>query len=256
MNEREEQLATQDVEARDEAGMNDYLLAPDPGHHNRLLDRGAAEHLREVAPGLAPDADGYLDPPLACGMQPERAKADAPRKGSKAWAIQEACRIVGIAFHGIAEYDEASDCFCSESRDEDYRNGGHALAFVEQAVKEKLAREKAPAPPAEAKEPSVETTIRTEIRKHPVSGYDYVHVERAEAKGEMDDAVVAALSPSHTVALRLDEINVAFDGPIPTAWPPRPAKPAASAPATASRSSSARASSSTTSHTRPAPRAR
>lgn len=30
------------------------LVAPDPGHHNRLLDRAAAEHLREVAPHLAP----------------------------------------------------------------------------------------------------------------------------------------------------------------------------------------------------------
>ena len=71
-----------------------------------------------------------------------------PRKGSKAWAINEACRIVGIAYRGIGEYDEASDCFCSASPDADYRNGGRALAFVEAAVKEKLAREKSPAPEA------------------------------------------------------------------------------------------------------------
>ena len=29
------------------------MLPPDPNHHNRMLDRGAAEHLREVAPWLA-----------------------------------------------------------------------------------------------------------------------------------------------------------------------------------------------------------
>lgn len=54
MNEREEQLAALDVEARDEARMNDYLLPPDPDGLNRALDRAAAEHLREVAPHLAP----------------------------------------------------------------------------------------------------------------------------------------------------------------------------------------------------------
>lgn len=62
MNEREEQLATQDAEARDEARMNDYVLPPDPDGHNRMLDKGAAEHLASVAPWLAPtDPDDSPD---------------------------------------------------------------------------------------------------------------------------------------------------------------------------------------------------
>jgi hypothetical protein len=136
------------------------VLPPDPNGHNRALDRVAAEHLREVAPGLAASPA----PP-----QPEPAKANAPRKGSKAWAIQEACRIVGIAFHGIAEYDEASDCFCSESRDQDYRNGGHALAFVEAAVREKLAREKSPAPEATGEHKAKRLAARLRMNAPPTN---------------------------------------------------------------------------------------
>lgn len=230
MSEREEQLATQDVEARDEARMNDYLLAPDPGGHNRALDRVAAEHLRAVAPHLAPclscqagicaehgptvtaattgERDGILSESrllLAVPMppvppQPEPAKADAPRKGSKAWAIQEACRIVGIAFHGIAEYDEASDCFCSESPHQDYRNGGHALAFVEQAVREKLAREKAPAPEAagemsreefEAAVSDLEYTARV-VGARICAGYPGAGRERLQIARSIETRLIAA----------------------------------------------------------------
>lgn len=210
--------------------MNDYLLAPDPGGHNRALDRVAAEHLRAVAPHLAPclscqagicaehgptvtaattgERDGILSESrllLAVPMppvppQPEPAKADAPRKGSKAWAIQEACRIVGIAFHGIAEYDEASDCFCSESPHQDYRNGGHALAFVEQAVREKLAREKAPAPEAagemsreefEAAVSDLEYTARV-VGARICAGYPGAGRERLQIARSIETRLIAA----------------------------------------------------------------
>ena len=107
------------------------MLPPDPGGLNRALDRVAAEHLREVAPGLAPDASGYP--------------------------------------------------FLSDERPP------------------------APAPPAEATRESVETTIRNEVRRHPVGGYDYVHVERAAATGEMSrEEVVGFLSAVQDASIDAD----------------------------------------------------
>ena len=63
-------------------------------------------------------------------------------------AIIEACSIVALAYHSIGDYSHASDGFCSQCPaatsayfEADYRNDGRALAFVRQAVVEKLERD-------------------------------------------------------------------------------------------------------------------
>jgi len=133
------------------------MLPPDPGGHNRALDRGAAEHLREVAPGLAPDASGY--PFLSDERPPAADKYDA----------RLPCPGCGVPLPP----------------------GAHHVCYAP------------PAPPAEATGESVETTIRNEVRRHPVGGYDYVHVERAaEAKGEQPCACAGHREPGDPLICR------------------------------------------------------
>lgn len=61
-------------------------------------------------------------------------------------AIREACEIVGLAFHSIGDYSRASDGFCDKCPAATcpswtYHNEGHILAYVRQAVVEKLQRD-------------------------------------------------------------------------------------------------------------------
>ena len=57
-------------------------------------------------------------------------------------AIQMACNIVGLAYHSIGDYSQASDCFCSEFiGNTTYSNSGETLRFVRDAMVEKLTRE-------------------------------------------------------------------------------------------------------------------
>jgi hypothetical protein len=54
---------------------------------------------------------------------------------SKDKAIQEVCAIVGLAYHTIANYEHASDGFCSKcSHGYSYQNSGKAIEYVRQAV--------------------------------------------------------------------------------------------------------------------------
>ena len=61
-------------------------------------------------------------------------------------AIIEACSIVSLAYRSIGDYSRASDGFCikcpaGRHGGWNYSNDGFALAFVRQAVVEKLNRE-------------------------------------------------------------------------------------------------------------------
>lgn len=68
-------------------------------------------------------------------------------------AIEEACKIIGLAYHSIGDYTFACDGFCDKcqaARREkvgypfslgDYRNGGQVFDYVRQAVLEKLTKD-------------------------------------------------------------------------------------------------------------------
>ena len=58
-------------------------------------------------------------------------------------AIIAVCDIVGVAFHSIANYNKSSDCFCSFPKEGEahYQNDGETIAYVRQAVIEKLRRD-------------------------------------------------------------------------------------------------------------------
>ena len=62
-------------------------------------------------------------------------------------ATREACAIVALAYNSIGDYRHASDGFCDlcpngeGQREEDYRNEGHVLDYVRDAVVEKLRRD-------------------------------------------------------------------------------------------------------------------
>ena len=60
-------------------------------------------------------------------------------------AIKEACTIVAMAYHTLADYADASDGFCSECRMgkqyDEYRNDGQALTYIREAVRERLKRD-------------------------------------------------------------------------------------------------------------------
>lgn len=58
-------------------------------------------------------------------------------------AIREACNIVGLAYHSINQYSEASDGFCDECPElaGPYQNAGEALAYVRAAVVAALRRD-------------------------------------------------------------------------------------------------------------------
>lgn len=66
--------------------------------------------------------------------------------------IGRLCLLQGVVTEHIG-FDYAADCFCKESGfwssddyggtfDEGYRNDGKALEFIEQAVREKIERER------------------------------------------------------------------------------------------------------------------
>lgn len=59
--------------------------------------------------------------------------------------LREYCRISALAYSSIGDYNYASDGFCdvcpNHNRPENYRNNGLVIAFVREAVLEKLKRE-------------------------------------------------------------------------------------------------------------------
>ena len=62
---------------------------------------------------------------------------------TKEQAIEEACSIVAIAYIHIGDFSEPSDCFCHHAVTfgRSYHNAGKALAYVKQAVTEKLKKD-------------------------------------------------------------------------------------------------------------------
>ena len=60
-------------------------------------------------------------------------------------AVAEACEIVALAYHSLGDFSNASDGFClwcpGTTSQWDYRNDGHALAYVRGTVLERLRRD-------------------------------------------------------------------------------------------------------------------
>lgn len=56
------------------------------------------------------------------------------------------CILQAVVSDYLNDWSNAADCFCHESclDDEQYRNDGVSLQFIEDAVREKIDREKAP----------------------------------------------------------------------------------------------------------------
>ena len=63
---------------------------------------------------------------------------------SRKQVIEILCAIVGLAYHSIGDYSHASDCICNEHPDPlfGFAHQGVTLAYVRQAVTEKLERDR------------------------------------------------------------------------------------------------------------------
>ncbi len=62
---------------------------------------------------------------------------------TKSQVITEVCGIVALAFFSINDLNKSSDCFCEDGHgiDSHFQNDGETIAYVRQAVIEKLRRD-------------------------------------------------------------------------------------------------------------------
>lgn len=227
-------------------------LPTDYGHHNRVLDRAAAEHLREVAPHVAGSPTGCPN----CGNPKTPADwqaAPPPAHEATGEMSREALELllgnpagipdyVANVIRTISKHDAALRTRAreAEERAEMYvrmhrQEVVDGVARLTAAFRERdEAREQRDAAHAEANDlrSRVERLVagaaklaeRAEEAEEEVRLADF-RVSAAESRAddllarlaaaEAEVKRLTALAPPHTVALRLDDINAAFDGPIP-----------------------------------------